>query len=440
MRVNESGNWRSFRHRNFQILFAANVISNIGSWAQRIAQDWLVLQLTHNNGTYLGLVTSLQFAPVLFFSLHGGALADRFEKRKVLMLTNLASGLSAGALGVLVVIHQAKLWHVFVMAFALGVAGAVDAPVRQSFNAEVVGQIDVANAVSLNSANFNAGRLIGPALSGLLIAAFGTGPSFLINAASYLFVIIALMNLRKSEFFPQPRSAKMGNVSEGLRYVRARPDLYAIMIVVFFLATFGLNFQIFNALMATKIFHRGAASFGFLGTFIAIGSLSGALISARLERFRKAMFVVYGSLLFGTSILILAFMPTFTLYAIWLPVCGFTALITLITANSLMQINSDPVIRGRVMGIYLLVFMGGTPFGSPLLGVMSERIGVRATVAIGGLVTILAGLFVLKRYRNRVAVPTDFSVEVILPPTDDDKGSPARMIISQNHTHPLSAE
>ena len=422
MHVNENGNWRSFRHRNFQILFSANAISNIGSWAQRIAQDWLVLQLSHNNGTYLGLVTALQFTPVLFLSLHGGALADRFDKRKVLIATNLGGGLSALALGLLVVIHHVQLWHVFLLAFTLGVSSAVDSPVRQSFNAEVVGHLDVANAVSLNSANFNAGRLIGPALSGLLIATFGTGPSFLINAVSYIFAIIALMNLRKSEFFIQPRSASMANVREGIRYVRARPDLYAIMIIVFFMATFGLNFQIFNALMATKIFHRGAASFGLLGTIIAVGSLSGALVSARLERFRRAMFVVYGSLLFGTSITILAFMPTFTLYAIWLPVCGFTALTTLITANSLMQINTDPVLRGRVMGIYLLVFMGGTPFGSPLVGLMAEKMGVRPTIATGGLVTILAGLFVLQRYRHRVEVPTDFSVDVILPPAYDDKG------------------
>ena len=422
MRVSENGNWRSFRHRNFQILFSANAVSNIGTWAQRIAQDWLVLQLSHNNGTYLGLVTALQFTPVLFFSLHGGALADRFDKRKVLIFTNLAGGLSAGTLGLLVVLHHAKLWQVFVLAFALGIASAVDAPVRQSFNAEIVGQADVANAVSLNSANFNAGRLIGPALSGLLIAAFGTGPSFLVNAGSYIFVIFALMNLRKNEFFAQPRSASMANVREGLRYVKARPDLYAIMIVIFFMSTFGLNFQIFNALMATKVFHRGAASFGFLGTFVALGSLSGALVSARLEGFRKTMFVVYGSMLFGISVIIQAFMPTFTLYAIWLPICGFTALTTLITANSLMQINTDPVLRGRVMGIYLLIFMGGTPFGSPLVGVMAEWIGVRFTILTGGLITLFGGLFVLWRYRNRVEVPADFSVDVILPPIDDDKG------------------
>ena len=422
MHVKEDGNWRSFRHRNFRILFAANTISNIGSWAQRIAQDWLVLELTNNNGSALGLVTALQFAPVLFFSLHGGALADRFDKRKVLIFTNIGGGLSAAALGILVVTHHVELWHVFALAFLLGVASAVDNPVRASFITEVVGHSDVGNAVSLNSANFNAGRLIGPALSGASIAAFGTGPSFLLNSGSYLIVITALINLRKSEFFFMPRSTGMGSVREGIRYVKARPDLYAIMIVVFFMATFGLNFQIFNALAATKIFHRGAASFGLLGTIIAIGSLSGALISARLERFRKTMFVVYASLCFGAALMILALMPTFTLYAVWLPICGFAALTTMIAANSLMQVNTDPVLRGRVMGIYLFVFMGGTPVGAPLVGLMAERVGVRPTIASGGFITVLAGLLVWKRYRHRVEVPGDFSIEVVLPPIYDDKG------------------
>ena len=419
MRVNENGNWRAFRHRNFQVLFSANIIFNIGSWAQHIAQDWLVLQLTHNNGTYLGLVTALQFMPALFLSLHGGALADRVDKRKILIATNVGGAVSASTLGLLVITHQVHLWHVFLLAFILGVSSAVDAPVRQSFVAEVVGHTDVANAVSLNSANFNVGRLIGPALSGASIAAFGTGPSFLLNASSYIFVIIALMNLRKNELFSQPRSASMTNVREGLSYVKARPDLYAMMIVVFFMANFGLNFQIFNALMSTKIFHRGAASFGFLGTILAIGSLAGALISTRLERFRGTMFVVYGSLFFGIAEVILALMPTFTLYAIWLPICGFTALTTLITASSLIQINTDPVVRGRVVGIYLLVVMGGTPFVSPLLGVMSQQVGVRLTIVTSGIITLMSGLYVWHRYRHKVKVPTDFSIDVILPSAYD---------------------
>ncbi len=421
MQIKEDGNWRAFRHRNFRILFAANTVSNIGTWGQRIAQDWLTLQLTHNSGTYLGLVTALQFTPVLFFSLHGGALADKFDKRKVLVWTNIGGGLSAGILGLLVVLHHVQLWHVFALACTLGIANAIDAPVRQSFTTEVVGRADVANAVSLNSANFNGGRLIGPAVSGASIAAFGTGPSFLLNAFSYLLVIAALTNLRKSEFHLQVRSTSSAGIREGIRYVKARSDIRAIMIVVFFMATFGLNFQIFNALMATKVFHRGAGSFGLLGTFVAIGSLSGSLTSARTERFRKPMFVVYGAMVFGVTELILVCMPTYETYSMVLPFCGFAALSTLITANSLVQINTDPILRGRVMGIYLLVFLGGTPVGSPLIGFMAEKIGVRITIAFCASIAILAGLFVWARYSHRVGVPKDFSIDVVLPPTYDNK-------------------
>ena len=204
--VKEDGNWRSFRHRNFRILFPANTVSNIGSWAQRIAQDWLVLELTNNNGTYLGLVTAVQFAPVLLFSLHGGVLADRLDKRKVLIATNIVGGAASIALGALVMTDVVVLWHVFALAGLLGISTAIDAPVRQAFTSELVGHEDLPNAVSLNSANFNGGRLIGPAVSGLLIAAFGTGPSFLINGASYFFVIFALLKLNKKTFFNQNRA------------------------------------------------------------------------------------------------------------------------------------------------------------------------------------------------------------------------------------------
>ena len=203
MRVDENGNWRSFRHRNFRILFPANALSNIGTWVQIIAQDWLVLQLTDNNGFYLGLVTAIQFVPVMLLSLHGGVLADRVDKRKLLIATNTLAALACYALGILVVAEVIELWHVFVCAAVLGIASAIDAPIRQSFTAEIVGDDDVANAVSLNSANFNMGRLVGPALSGILIANFDTGPSFLINATSYLFVIGSLFFMRSSDFFSQ---------------------------------------------------------------------------------------------------------------------------------------------------------------------------------------------------------------------------------------------
>ena len=389
-------------------------MSNIGTWAQRVAQDWLVLELTDFNGAYLGLVIAIQFAPVLFFSLHGGAMADRVDKRKLLIWTNIVAAIACYTLGILVVTHVIQLWHVFACAALLGISSALDAPIRQSFTAEIVGHSDVANAVSLNSANFNAGRLVGPALSGFLIAHFGTGPSFLINATSYLFVITSLLMMRQSDFFIHAKEKTLGTVREGLRYVLARPDLYIVMALVFFAATFGLNFQIFNALMATKEFGRGPASYGLLGTFIAVGSLTGALLSARLERFRNVALVVRLGTWFSIAIIVLSFMPTYTLYSIWLPMCGISALTMLISANSYVQVNSDPAVRGRVMGIYLLIFMGGTPFGSLLIGYLTELLGVRETITICGLVSLTASLTIWVVFKDKFERPEDIRVSSVL--------------------------
>ena len=421
MAVKEDGNWRSFRHRNYRILFPANAASNIGTWAQRVAQDWLILQLTDNSGIYLGLVTAVQFAPVLLFSLQGGALADRVNKRKLLVFTNFIGALSSLGLGLLVVTGNVQVWHVFFFALTLGISSAIDAPIRQSFTSEIVGHSDIANAVSLNSANFNAGRLVGPALSGFLIARFDTGPSFLINSFTYLFVILALLRMRESDFFIQEKKLTQGTVREGLNYALARPDLYVVMLVVFFVATFGLNMQIFNALMATKEFGKGPASYGLLGTYLAIGSLSGALISARLERFRRTAFVIKGGVAFSLSVVLLSIAPTYTWYSLWLPFCGFSALTMLITANSLIQVNSDPAIRGRVSGIYLLIFMGGTPFGAPLIGWLVEVLGVRETIALCGLISLGACLTIWFVFRNKVKLPHDITVEGVLPATYDDQ-------------------
>ena len=389
-------------------------MSNIGTWAQRVAQDWLVLELTDFNGAYLGLVTAIQFAPVLFFSLHGGAMADRVDKRKLLIWTNIVAAIACYTLGILVVTDVIQLWHVFACAGLLGISSALDAPIRQSFTSEIVGHSDVANAVSLNSANFNAGRLVGPALSGFLIAHFGTGPSFLINATSYIFVITSLLMMRQSDFFIHTKEKTLGTVREGLRYVKARPDLYIVMALVFFAATFGLNFQIFNALMATKEFGKGPASYGLLGTFIAVGSLTGALLSARLERFRNAALVVRLGTWFSLVVIALSFMPTYTLYSIWLPVCGISALTMLISANSYVQVNSDPAVRGRVMGIYLLIFMGGTPFGSILIGYLTELVGVRETITICGLVSLTASLTIWIVFKDKFERPEDIRVSSVL--------------------------
>ena len=414
MRVDENGNWRAFRHRNFRILFPANALSNIGTWVQIIAQDWLVLQLTDNNGFYLGLVTAIQFVPVMLLSLHGGVLADRVDKRKLLIATNTLAALACYALGILVVAEVIELWHVFVCAAVLGIASAIDAPIRQSFTAEIVGDDDVANAVSLNSANFNMGRLVGPALSGILIANFDTGPSFLINATSYLFVIGSLFFMRSSDFFSQKKEKTLGTIREGLHYAMARPDLYVVMALIFFASTFGLNFQIFNALMATKEFGKGPASYGLLGTYVAIGSLAGALISARLERFRDSMLVVRLGVLFSLVVIATAFMPTYWTYSLWLPIGGVSALAMLISANSYVQVNSDPAVRGRVMGIYLLIFMGGTPLGSLFIGYMTEAVGVRETIFICGVIPLIAATLLWVFFKDKLQKPDDLRVSTIL--------------------------
>ncbi len=411
---------RSFKHRNFRILYPASTASNIGTWAQRVAQDWLVLQLT-GSGTYVGLVVGLQFLPALLLSMQGGKLADRFNKRRTLIICNISGGLSAAILGTLVVTEQVKLWHVFFFAFTLGTASAIDAPVRQSFTAEIVGKADLPNAVSLNSANFNLARLIGPGLSGLLIAAFGTGPSFLLNAVSYLFIITALLFLRERDMFIENKPNLNAKISEAFRYVKARPDIYAVMVTVFFTATFGLNFMLFNTLMTTKVFGKGAAAYGALGSILAIGSLTGALISARLEKKRHPSYVMRGSALFGVIVVIESFAPTFTVYACLLPIGGCIALLTLVSANSMVQVRTDPAIRGRVMGIYLTIFMGGTPLGSPLIGWLSTTIGVRQTMFICGSITFAAATLVYLKFKNRIETPASFLVGDVLETTYENK-------------------
>jgi len=236
----------------------------------------------------------------------------------------------------------------------------------------------------------------------------------LINGATYFFVIFALLKLDKKDFFYQDRPKSLGNIREGIAYAKARPDIYVVMIMVFTLATFGLNFQIFNALMATQEFGLGPANFGLMGTFIAVGSLTGAIASARLERFRTTRFVMLGGMAFSASIMMLSILPNYTTYILWLPICGLTALTTLVSANSIVQMSTDPAIRGRVMGLYLLIFMGGTPFGSPLIGVTTDLIGIRLTIVVCGGISLAVSLFVWVKFRNKVQVPADISVEAVL--------------------------
>lgn len=375
-------------------------MSNIGTWAQRVAQDWLVLELTNNDAAMLGLVTAIQFLPAMLLSLYGGLLADRFSKRKLLLLTNTGAGLASVVLGLLVINKSVELWHVFALALLLGIFTAIDSPIRVSFTSELVGKDDLANAVSLNSANFNVGRLVGPALSGYLIFLYGTGPSFLINTVTYVFMVATLLMIKDKDLHITVKPAKENKLAEAFTYVRSRPDLMLVMLAVFFTTTFGLNFQIFIALMATKEFNMGPDQFGALGSILAIGSLSGALIAARLEKHRTTKNILRGASLFGVLLMLSAYLPSPLLYAIMLPIMGATALLTLISANTYVQGNTTNALRGRVMGIYLMIFMGGTPIGSPLIGFVAAAIGIRPTIVLCGLVLLTAAVLIRRRFKD----------------------------------------
>jgi len=304
----------------------------------------------------------------------------------LLFITNLGGGLGSAIMGILVITGIVQIWHVFLLAFVVGVFSAVDAPIRISFNTELVGKDDLPNAVSLNSANFNLGRLIGPAASGFLIAFFGTGPSFLVNSFSYLAIMFALSRLRTDELHKVAKPNRSASLSEAFRYVFANRNIAIVMLTVFFATTFGLNYQIFMAVMATTVFDKGPTEFGALGTFLAIGSFSGALLAARLEHLRRPSVIALGAVGFGLSLTTIAFAPSYEMFALALPLGGCIALLTLVSANSYVQTSTRQELRGRVMGIYLLIFMGGTPLGSPLIGWLAEVIGIRNTIFACGLV------------------------------------------------------
>lgn len=389
---------RAFRHYNYRVLFPASVLSNIGTWAQRVAQDWLVLELT-GSAQLLGIITALQFLPALFLSLYGGLLADRLDKRFLLIITNAGSGLGSLILGLLVVTSSVEIWHVALLAFLVGVFSAIDGPVRTAFNSELVGHKDIPSAISLNSANFNAGRLIGPAASGFLIVLFGTGPSFIVNSVTYVAVVISLVMLKKDLLFISEKPNSAAKMKQAISYVLNHREIKLVMIAVFFASTFGLNFQIFMAVMSTNEFGKGPAEFGVLGSILAIGSFTGVLVAARLEHLRVPKFVMQGGILFGLLLMITAWMPSYGSFATMLPFVGGVALITLVSANSFVQTNCAPALRGRVMGIYLLIFMGGTPIGSPLIGWFAEAAGIRWAIFVCGSVVLLAAAIIFRELK-----------------------------------------
>jgi len=392
-----SPTFRSLSIRNYRLYASGAVVSNVGTWMQRVAQDWLVLQLTHNSGTALGITTGLQFLPILLLSPYAGLVADRFPKRRLLQVTQLMLAVPALILGLLAVTGVAQSWHVYAVAFVFGIGSAFDAPARQSFVSEIVGPDDLTNAVGLNSASFNLARMVGPAVAGVLIAALGsgvpaTGAVILINAVSYSAVIFSLQRMRDSELNrATPVERGKGMIRDGVRYVVRRPDLMLILTIIFFAGTFGLNFQLTSALMATEVFHKGAGEYGLLGTTLAIGSLSGALLAARRVRIRHRL-VILAAVAFGATEIVAGMLPSYVTFAIWTPVIGLASLTMITAANAGFQTSVDPVMRGRAMALYMMIFMGGTPIGAPIVGWVGEVFGARWTLIGGGVATILGTL------------------------------------------------
>ncbi len=356
---------------------------------QRVAQDWLVLQLTHNSGTALGITTGLQFAPMLF-SMWGGVIADRYSKRRILMTTQTLMGGLALVLGLLALTGVVRIWQVYLLAFALGMVTVVDNPTRQAFAVEMVGKYGMANAIALNSAVFNLARIVGPAVAGLVIAAVGTPTAFLINAASYGAVILGLKLMRPEELYQVPRAPRSpGQLRLTLDYVRARPQLWTTMLLVFFVSTFGMNFQVTNALMSRAVFHTGASSFGLASTMYAVGALGGALVAARRSRPTLRLLIATS---FAFSVLEVAtgLMPNFWTFALALIPTGLALLTYTTASNSTTQLNTTAEMRGRVMGVYMMIFLGGAPIGSPLAGWIAEEFGARMSVISGGVISLAA--------------------------------------------------
>ena len=398
-----SPTFASLSIRNYRIYALGAIVSNVGTWMGRVGQDWVVLtELTDHSASALGIVTGLQFLPMLLLAPWTGAVTDRYPKRVLLLVTQAVLGLTALVGGLLVITGTAQLWQFYAIALITGIATAFDNPARQTFVSEMVPRSRLANAVALNSASFNLGRLIGPAVAGMMIAAIGTGPTLLANSLTFAAVIGALLMMRASELTPAPRVTGRGSALAGLRYVRGRPDIMLVLVLIFVLGTFGMNFQITIALMATQVFGRGAEDYGLLGSIMAVGSLSAALLAARrgTPRLRVLLLSLVG---FTVAAAAASLAPTYWTFAAALAACGLASLTTMTTANAMVQMRTTPEMRGRVMALYMAIFFGGTPLGAPIIGWVGDVLGARWTIGIGAVavgVTLVVVSFWLARHEN----------------------------------------
>jgi MFS family permease len=382
-----------FKARNFRRYLIGQLISNVGTWMQRAAQDLLVLHLTDGSGRAVGILTALQFLPQTLLGLSGGVIADRFPRRRLLLITQTSMGLQSLLLGVLTVTGAVNVWCVYALAFVLGTATALDSPARNAFISELVVRDQLPNAISLNSAQFNVARILGPAIAGLAVAVVDTGPVFLANAASYLAVLYGLLTIRTDEL-SAPRQPKRNStrVTEAFRHVRSKPDLLLPIALIGFVGTFGLNFQVTISLVAITDFHAGAAVFGYLSAAYAVGGLIGAICGAGRRKPPTARRLVTSAVVFGALEATVGLMPNYGTFMALLIPTGLASVTVTITANAMVQLNADPRMRGRVLSIYFLVLLGGTPVGAPLVGVVSDTLGARSSLILGGLISALSAV------------------------------------------------
>ena len=388
--------FRSLSLFNYRLWFIGALVSNVGTWMQRTAQDWIVLtDLTDHDAVAVGITMALQFGPGLLLLPVSGLIADRVDRRKLLMLTQSLMALLGLGLGLIMLFGVAELWQVYGFALGLGIVSAIDAPARQAFVSELVSDRSIPNAVALNSASFNGARLIGPALAGILIAAVGAGWVFMINVATFAVMLGALKMIRISELQPSPRAAReRGQIRAGFRYVASRPDIVVILVIVFLIGTFGLNFAIFTATMATVEFDRGVSEYGALSSILAVGSVAGALLAARRDRPRMGV-AILAAIAFGLACVVAAVMPTYLSFAVSLIAVGFCSMTLLTSANAYVQTTTVPVLRGRVMAVYMAILAGGTPIGAPLVGWVSNQYGPRWALGVAAVSGILAGIIAL---------------------------------------------
>ena len=398
------GAFRSLTSFNYRVWAAGAFVSNVGTWMQRVAQDWLVLtQLTHNNATAVGVVMALQFGPHLVLLPLTGFAADHLDRRKLVFVTQAAMGGLALGLGVLTVAGVVRLWHVYLFALLLGCASAFDSPARQTFVTDLVGETYLSNAVALNSTSFNAARMIGPAIAGVLIAAWGTGSVFLLNAASFVAVLCSLGFLRTGELHASTRATgNRGGLIEGFRYVFRRSDLKAILLMLFLIGTFGLNFPIFISTMSVTAFRLGAGQYGLLTSSMAVGTVVGALLAARRGRPDTALLLTSAAV-FGFGCALAAIMPTYASFGLALVLVGVAVQTLTTSTNSLVQLSTDQAMRGRVMAIHLAILVGTTPLGAPIVGWVADRFGPRWALGVGsasGLAGALVGIHYLAKFRR----------------------------------------